>query len=210
MNWQNKHISDFPEIIVNEWFDKGKKEDVVFKFICYWIAFNHLYNYGVILFDPPYEKNRIRKYCTKNMDTLLSDIDFEKLDLSEFYKSPVLPGSATIEEDESGDPEINLIKRITKALSEGHRRTEKEAGDIAYDFCALRGEDKREKIIALFMEMYRVRCNLFHGDKRPSSNRDLLLVEQSGEVLQMCLPGLIEKTFGRFNPREKDDNNVIE
>lgn len=45
---------------------------------------------------------------------------------------------------------------------------------------------------SLFLTMYQVRCNLFHGSKSPYNERDLQLVKSSAEILEnylkVCLP----------------------
>lgn len=47
-----------------------------------------------------------------------------------------------------------------------------------------------EKLVALFMIIYQVRCNFEHGQKSPSNDRDLLLCEAASsfvfEVLKHC------------------------
>lgn len=211
------YFYDFPGLIAEEWFDRGCNEtdDVVFKFVSYWIVFNHLYNYNVPYFNPPYERGRIIKFCNNNYNVLRSSLDFSKLDLSEFLTAPVLPDSATVAcQDVSGDDVDDVKTQVVEALKKDRDRNrhrvsdkelEKRAGYIARDFCDFHGDDKRAKIIALFMLMYQVRCNLFHGNKSPGSHRDIRLVEQSVAVLEMCLPPLLKKYFRLTVPNKKED-----
>lgn len=42
----------------------------------------------------------------------------------------------------------------------------------------------KDRINALFMTMYQVRCNLFHGQKNPESSRDRELVESTAIILE--------------------------
>lgn len=213
----DSNFYDFPGLIAEEWFDRGCNEtdDVVFKFVSYWIVFNHLYNYNVPYFNPPYERGRIIKFCNNNYNVLRSSLDFSKLDLSEFLAAPVLPDSATVgDRPVSGNNVNNVRKQVIDALRNdidwyrydvSEDDLKERADYIASDFCDLHGDYKKAKIIALFMFMYQVRCNLFHGNKSPGSHRDIRLVEQSVAVLEMCLPPLLKKCFRLTVPNKKED-----
>lgn len=206
MVMQSLHLDRVPKTIAKEWFDRGKNEDTLFKFVSYWIVFNQLYNFGVSNIDNTTERERINKYCRNHIRVLKQKLDFTKLDLTEFYAGPVIQGSGTVNDVETNDSIIVIKEKILKKLSgfslanrsnniENIRELENKAKDIARDYINIRDNNGNDKIMSLFSEIYTVRCNLFHGSKTPTPSRDYFLVEESNAVLEMCLEDLMDDTF---------------
>lgn len=202
------HIDESPKHIAKAWFDKGKNEETLFKFISYWIVFNHLYNYGIDNFDDSDERFRIKSYCKRHLQVLESTIEFSKLDIYEFEKSPVLSGPKTIGEISQFKSKYDITEMIIDELyyTVANERNpidkkikiielKEKAKAITDEYFDIRGDNNKRKIIALFSAMYTVRCNLFHGMKTPDPSRDYNLVEESASILEMCLKDLIEDTF---------------
>ena len=227
MSEHNSLSAEYPYEIAEGWFDKGQNEETVFKFISYWIVFNHLYNYGLIDIDEKRERKRIEEFCKNNMETLVQTIDFSKLDLSAFLDKPVISGSKIIKGIDGFTSRDSIIERVKdsiykpdpkegklldKALKDNalkdkilkekalkEKDLKEKAERIADDYLNIRGSDIEKKILSLFNEIYTVRCNLFHGSKMPIENyeRDYNLVAESAAVLELCLPELVFNTFGR-------------
>lgn len=55
----------------------------------------------------------------------------------------------------------------------------------------IKSTDKEKATLALFNSMYSVRCNLFHGGKDATNERDIELVRCSGEILEIYLKTLM-------------------
>jgi hypothetical protein len=51
---------------------------------------------------------------------------------------------------------------------------------------------KEERLLSLFMMLYSVRCNLFHGQKSPDSLRDLELVRSGAAIVMGAVEMLLE------------------
>lgn len=159
-----------------KWFDLGKlyakyeKENnkIFVEFIMYWVAFNCLYNSCV----DSEENNRIRAYCKQNMSLLKEYNAFEKKQIEILKKSPI----------------CNMWRKIS-TNRECCKKTEKICKK-RHDNLLSDNED--EKISALFQTMYQVRCNLFHGGKSPSDDRDRELVQASAVILSGYLEVLLK------------------
>lgn len=205
MEIQNLHIDQVPKTIANEWFDRGKNEETLFRFVSYWIVFNHLYNYGLTNIDDKNERCRIEDYCKRHMPTLINTLDFRELKLDEFLSNPVIPGSRTVDDILPFESKDKIKEKILNVLyhynlnnnnsKDKYREIEGKAEKIAEEYLNIRGSNKRKKIMSLFSAMYTVRCNLFHGNKTPHPSRDYYLVEESASILEKCLESLIKETF---------------
>lgn len=49
-----------------------------------------------------------------------------------------------------------------------------------------------EKIKQILIIIYQVRCNVMHGDKSPTRDRDIQLCESSAKILELLLAGLLK------------------
>jgi hypothetical protein len=66
-------------------------------------------------------------------------------------------------------------------------------------------EKWQERIKALFMMIYQVRCNLFHGSKEVSNPRDVKLVRCAGEIIEMYLEGTSNRPIWDYNMVSKEN-----
>lgn len=78
-----------------------------------------------------------------------------------------------------------LLARPVTDMRGGGRDT-----NPAIEAFATTASNQKEKLIALFMIIYQVRCNLEHGDKSPTATRDLALCKASAvfvaAVVERC------------------------
>lgn len=51
----------------------------------------------------------------------------------------------------------------------------------------LENQTSIEQLKSIFMMIYQVRCNLEHGQKSPTGERDILLCKHSSLILEMVL-----------------------
>ncbi len=163
--------------ISKEWFKIGNDKignnaaDIAFRFIAYWIAFNSFYSKYSLMKN---ERDQITNYISKNYDSYFNNIiDFET------------------------DPEMEIFKKLP-VLSGTYRprRDCVKSNKYSVLFNDLNNptlpEEKRME--ALFLTIYQVRCNMFHGSKTPEPERDYQLVDSSQKILEKVLRKLIEKT----------------
>lgn len=160
---------DFDSINIQQvWFDMGQNKegdtssDLAFRFIAYWIAFNAFYGHG----NPKQtEKDQIKK-CIENNKTLLAhliNLDTDQA-LSVFKNDPVysMRGGA----------------RGGTANTEQQSKDDKFSQELHHAFCDL-NRSYIERLKALMLTIYQVRCNMFHGSKSPYPERNYELVKAS-------------------------------
>ena len=164
------------------WHKKGKAEDdSVFRFFCYYVAFNHLFescnqnkhscsshiNHGVDCSNC-HEKTKI---CA------LIDKYYNK------FNSKFNPFDGDILHTES---EL-IVNTVWRNAMDGE---EFDAGnkEVVY------GEISRWNFKNLFRNIHQVRCNLFHGakDLQTINQRNRELVRESADVLEHFLECMIE------------------
>ena len=196
------HIDDCPSTIAREWLDRGQREtDELYKFVSYWIVFNHLYNYGIDDFDE-IETIRIKDFCKKHSEVLAEVLDFNAEYLKPLKERPVIPGPGRVGIiDWKGDVDY-LTERIYEIISRNRESSHKEeiSRFVAKDYQNIcNPKAKLEyRVESLIMTIYRIRCNLFHGMKSGDPGRDYELVVSAEKVLDCCLPALIKDTFWRI------------
>lgn len=199
----NVLVSDYDIKITREWFRRGRMEsDPVFKFVSYWLAFIQLFNYGLSKFDLEQEgeSTRIIDYCKDKTDILYDLIDFDADYLKVFRDRPVVKGTEKTGRIDVQQNRAEIEELIKKQLDKTNDKTNSsdDIQKIAKDYktlCNPKASNK-DKVKALFCSIYRVRCNLFHGSKRPDPGRDLELIKSSCEILEICIPRLIDCTYG--------------
>lgn len=166
------------------WFERGEDEaDIAFKFISYWISFNGLY--GQFYLDGNEnrrsERDQIRNLIDNNNEKLVGLFDFEHDDrLAIFLEAPVLSGhkdGRSVENAHYGrvnddDPNRFAI-RFYRTLIDVRRPT-------------------IDRLKALMVTIYQVRCNMFHGGKTPYPDRNYRLVDSSQYVLKKVLDVLMK------------------
>ena len=187
------HLDDCPRKLVSGWIARGNKEnDVLFKFVSYWIALNQLYNFDGD--DNKKERSRIksfsRKYAQKIVEALEFNADYMKI----FKERPILAGfNTTGEYDWKEEPDSIAQKIINRFKShKGRLYFESNCKDAAnyYVWMNNPNRESEDKAEALLMSIYQVRCNLFHGNKDPELKRNYDLIESSARILEILLPVL--------------------
>lgn len=193
------HLDVCPSQIAREWYKRGKEEsDTIYKFVSLWIAFNQLYNYRVYNLDAP-ETRRIRDYCKAHIGVLADTISFTESYMDPFIESPVIsiPVSLRGIDWRRGKEEITdcIYSAVYRGIEDENKR--RRIGFTAQDYINICNDKAKvnSRIYSLFQMVYKVRCNLFHGMKMPNPGRDYELVKSSAEILENCLPELIEDTF---------------
>lgn len=201
MNNFNYSYERYPYELARQWLERGQKEsDTVFRFASYWIVFNQMYNYGIDDFEGNKEIYRIGVFCRKHTNTLLDNIDLDGDYLNEFKSRPVISSYETVEIIDWRGGEDYIARKIYEKLNRRNRDDRvlyNKCFDIAKEFVALcdYNEMPEARIKALFMTIYRVRCNLFHGMKNPTPKRDFRLISDSADILEECLPVLMDEVF---------------
>lgn len=165
---------------IRYWKTAGDKEtDDVHRFVCYFIIFNYLYEahcYQRHYNCGRYKRNgnqcescperiRIRKML-KDCRSILGENFIDALNLSD---------------------DSELIKNVQEVRNG-------EVMDNSYDNTVdIENTGDIYEIYKLFMNIYQVRCNLFHGQKAMIIERDKGLVKESADVLQQFLNMYIER-----------------
>lgn len=210
------HMDSCPSDLAKGWYERGKEEvnrttgayddrnDVadLFRFVSYWIAFNHLYNYGIDDIEETDEITRIKNYCDDHMETLINLIDFDAEYMNVFKDRPILSWQGSPNQFDWSSP--NAEEYIANSLFRRYNRLSikklrAKCRYAAQDFININDNSKpvEERIKSLMISIYKVRCNLFHGMKTPDPGRDYDLVKNSADVLETCLEELINETFHR-------------
>ena len=181
---ENEYVRSISKFNWEEWYNFGVENNNPFfmKFMTLWIAFNQIYS--KFPGEVPNKDNKGTHHderkqiieCLENdektpllTEKLFNDI-FNSPFIQIFKDEPVLKYNR-----EQG------IFSSDKYTEENNRLVKDES------------EDWRKRIEALFMMMYQVRCNLFHGSKKTSEPRDVKLVLYSGEILEMYLEGTSDR-----------------
>ncbi len=137
--------------MAKEWLYRGKKEnDTLYRFICFHIAFNSLYDQETKKYEYHRVSSFIKKYIKRNP---LYDPSFLK-------KS----------EEWSTD-----VKNVRDSNVKSYIRNESNPK------------------IKLFMSIYQIRCNLFHGSKSMYYKRNVGLIQDSANILEDLLTRIITK-----------------
>lgn len=143
------------------------------RFLAHWMAFNWLYSEEHDSLESNTETALIRRYVFHHIDLLERVTDFR----DQMYK-PLLrekvEGMGLWKYDNSLEtdwPEINYRDLCNENLP------------------------KKRRILALFMTMYQVRCNLFHGQKNPNCARDRELVNATAIILEHYLGAIVPDDF---------------
>ena len=196
-----------------------------FRFFCCYLAFNHLYdsvNYKNPIREPFLPETRKREKMTSR-----SEYDKRNWRPSERERILVLidkavkkikrtcGGSDEWEEFKEGVGLI-LLKPVVDSRIESidEDRTHKDSvagveyndaeddliGDVAKTLSSCRddGQSLRLKLQIVFLRIYQVRCNLFHGDKDPNKQRDVDLVRASADVLEKFLWFVVRDCHGEI------------
>ncbi len=70
---------------------------------------------------------------------------------------------------------------------------------------SLKHGTRKQKLISLFLSMYQVRCNLFHGDKSLRIERDVRLIESSSVILENYLKTVLGARIKRMRALQHNE-----
>ena len=187
------HLAECPHKLVNGWIERGnKEEDVLFKFVSYWIAINQLYNYHGDEDDS--ESERIKAFSRKYYKEIAATVDYQADYMKIFKERPILRWYDTTDRYDWRMGNEFVSERIMNKFSNRQDMPYFESNCKDAARCYVRICDPKYndsfKSEALLMSIYRVRCNLFHGNKDPDLRRNYDLIESSARILEILLPVL--------------------
>lgn len=140
---------------IREWFERAEQcNDDIDKFICYYIAFNHLYGAEV-----DYEAKKV------------GELDLIHKCVRKYMQQGYNPYEYISSESE-------LMKGVQ---SQRYKSKKTRATRL-----------RRLDIKELFTSIYYVRCNLFHGAKSMSNDRNIELIKDSWPILRTLLLLVVE------------------
>ena len=166
--------------ISKEWFQYGKENykgqkapEIAFRFIAYWIAFNGFYAQCSTKYST--EQEDIETFIKKNIGAFSNLFDFENdRELRIFREYPVFKNdrepnwNGDYLDPNNADKDVQRYQRfMNPRMSE----------------C--------ERLQALMLTIYQVRCNMFHGQKGTEPSRNFNLVDASQQVLEKILECLL-------------------
>ena len=192
------HLEGCPHKLVDGWIERGnKEEDVLFKFVSYWIALNQMYNYRGDENDS--EASKIKAFGRKHDRIIIYALDFQAEYMKIFKERPILGWFDRADRYDWREGEDFVAERMMQKFSylQNRPRFESNIRDAAKYYVRIcdsncRSKNKSE---ALLMSIYRIRCNLFHGNKDPDSERNYRLIESSARILENVLPLLRDEIY---------------
>ena len=168
-----------------QWMDLGAMvEGDMYKFFCYFTVFNFLYNYYR---DDDCDNCNLKEnqneqcMALRGINTLPQRAIGEQCMIYKTINSVLKDG----EFNPFGDiltEESEIIKKPVRSMMKG-----KLAKKVDYNDTSVLNIQK------LFLNIYYVRCNLYHGSKAMDCGRDIALVKESAKVLEKFLKYVIEK-----------------
>ncbi len=124
---------------------------------------------------------------------------------NELLKNPVSNGIKTYSKKQLETEHENSLSKY-KQLCDNSRSDEKRRFDgklksyekdinsfersiLSYDIITDNQEQDKRQIIAILMSIYQIRCNLFHGGKRPTPDigRDCQLVSEAAQIMKIII-----------------------
>ncbi len=154
----------YSQLCFYDWYRYGTEINDPFfvKFMAMWMIFNFLYNdHYKRNYGNGYKKDGIKidAYCRDKKEILTRVYDkVFKSSFIEIFK----------------DNAVNSLGNSNDGISNWKILKNKNAAPA-------------ERMKALLKIIYIVRCNLFHGWKNPTNERDVELIRCSGEILQMII-----------------------
>jgi len=153
---------------VTAWYDKAKQEeDPFFQFLCLWICFNAWLDYR----SPVAHDGGMVKWLTNQLA--------DESDLMRAYDAMALSAAGQ-----------GYLQDLVQETAKASIKDERTKGRKHEPITVKNINDKPSTIWGI----YRIRCNLFHGKKRPAEEmaRDERLVRCASGILQEWLSALIK------------------
>ena len=174
-----EQVSDRYDFL-GEWMKVAEDRNLFFRFFCYFLSFNHLYSKDNCLHadenNDPHDMPKITRFLVRAFRQARdrgsqkyrfpNDFDFGKCTLQKHVR--VLAEPELLWKDT--EPYIE-----TALANEG----------------VVRGSEEWN-LIKIFLRIYKIRCNLFHGDKSPADANDVARVSDSCVILESFLRWYVE------------------
>ena len=157
----------FRDIHAKQWYDYGcTVNDYIAKFMFFWIAFNWLYN------DPVFcslrEDSNTDRPSEKDLILNLVDASFEQLRQYNITK-------------------VGEFKTFEKQAI----FNEKAGAPNYYAYRKLCSNNEQTRIRGMFLTLYQVRCNLFHGSKVLKAPHEEEIISSAAVILEGYLDKII-------------------
>lgn len=180
-----RHERGFPKFL-EQWMAWGAAVDGdMYKFFCYFTAFNFLYSHCCEedCGDCNLVENRYEQ-CKKlrGIDKTPPKAGGEQCMICQTINSVLTGGN-------NFDPFKGILTEDSEIIKQPvhSMNRNKPQIQVIYNDCKLLNVQK------LFLNIYYVRCNLYHGSKAMYSDRDKALVKESAKVLKYFLDYVINK-----------------
>lgn len=162
--------------IIKDWFEKSQSEDDIFnQFIALWISFNAFF---IAKFKNEFTNSRFpAEYEFLNKvkdDSSLKDL-YQSLDKDSNFNDFL-----DFLENGNDDVGTHFPKKVADMRFESNESKAKEFSNI----------DDFSQFIDV---IYKIRCNLFHGNKSDSNPADKFLVEYAYKILEPYLKEVYKK-----------------
>lgn len=180
---------------VEEWtaYANEKGRDLFFKFFCYFLAFNHLYDCDYLWDDEDYNL-----FCSEK-----SVKEIEKV--VAFLKHVLISENGPKLDVVVSDNDYNVLCSVQWR---NPKTGDWELDDPDQCRAFAHPVTPREKTLLAMTKVYRVRCNLFHGEKRMTMYHDRELVESSNNLLGVFLRECIHNQLAKDEGLSLEKDNA--
>jgi len=160
---------------LDEWMKVAEGRHLFFRFFCYFLSFNHLYSKDNCLHADENEDSHDMPVITRFLVRTL--------------KRACDKGCPTYHYPEGFELDKSSLSKHVRVLAEPELRwvdTECYIETAMANESVARDSDEWN-LIKVFLRIYKIRCNLFHGDKTPTDVNDVARVSDSCVVLESFL-----------------------
>lgn len=195
---QEKEKKMNSKTFVKEWVKRGDIErekisenEWIFAFFCYFIAFNYLYSRE----NNGSNRNQIKSFLTTEKNVLC---DFsqnliinKKLISSEYYKT-IVRDDRLINGNAITKYNNEFIKLLVPECTPNdfNKLVENKTIPELFDSGIFQ---KKDVNLFLFLSIYQVRCNLFHGNKCINDSRNKNLIKDGAKILGAFLDAWLNR-----------------
>lgn len=179
VNKVKEHVPSSYDFL-GEWMRIAEDRNLFFRFFCYYLSFNHLYSKYNCLYadenDDPHDMPKIARFLVRA------------------FKQARDRGSQKYRFPENFDFGKCTLQKHVRVLAEPELRwvdTEPYIETALANEGVARNSDEWE-VIKIFLRIYKIRCNLFHGDKSPADVNDVERVSDSCVILESFLRWYVE------------------
>ena len=150
-----------------KWCEYGQKtDDEVVKFMLYWVAFNWLYN------DDHYRPPKPNGEVLSEREIIINFVKKEYTKLINY--------------DPFKAPEGKFF------LRRGPVKDQRNGVSQSKDYKKIKSRDSYVRVEGMFMTLYTVRCNLFHGNKEYNERSDSAVVCAAAKIIGEYLKTVLD------------------